>query len=110
MEDFVNQNTFEEDEPQISLRDYYRILFRGRWIIFTSFMIVMIATVYFTFTAAKVYEASGKIIVESKGSMERTLFDMTSFGNQSTLISNQVEILKSNSYYLVSIFLYFSLK
>ncbi|MFZ0389465.1 MAG: polysaccharide biosynthesis tyrosine autokinase, partial [Calditrichia bacterium] len=47
------------------------------------------------FTTPKVYQASGKIIVESQGSMERALFNMNYLGNQSTLITNQVEILQS---------------
>ncbi len=92
-------NEFDEfqqpDEEQISLQDYLRILIRGRWIIALSFIVVMIATVYFTFTSPKVYEASGSIIIESQGSMERSLFDFNYMGNQTTLITNQVEILKS---------------
>lgn len=92
-------NEFDEfqqtDEEQISLQDYLRILIRGRWIIAISFIVVMIATVYFTFTSPKVYEASGSIIIESQGSMERSLFDFNYMGNQTTLITNQVEILKS---------------
>ncbi len=95
MEEMFGQKDFQDDEQQISLRDYYRILIRGRWIIFTSLMSVLIATVIFTFTADEVYEADSKIIVESKGTMERALFDMSSFSNQTTLISNQVEILQS---------------
>lgn len=92
-------NEFDEfqqpDEEQVSLQDYLRILIRGRWIIAISFIVVMIATVYFTFTSPKVYEASGSIIIESQGSMERSLFDFNYMGNQTTLITNQVEILKS---------------
>lgn len=87
---------FEQpEEEQISLQDYLRILYRGRWIIVLSFVVVVVATAIFTFTADPVYEASGKIIVESKGSMERALFDLNYFGNQTTLITNQVEILQS---------------
>lgn len=92
-------NEFEEyqqpDEDQVSLQDYLRILYRGRLIILFSFLVVMLVTVYITFTAPKVYEATGTIIVESQGSMERNLFDFTYMGNQTTLITNQVEILKS---------------
>jgi tyrosine-protein kinase Etk/Wzc len=92
-------NEFEEfqqpEEEQVSLQDYLRILFRGRWIIAISFLVVIAATIYFTFTSAKVYEATGSIIVESQGSMERTLFNLNYIGNQTTLITNQVEILKS---------------
>jgi tyrosine-protein kinase Etk/Wzc len=85
----------QPEEQEISLQDYLRILYRGRWIISSSFIIVMIATAYFTFTSPKVYEANGSIIVESQGSMERALFNMNYFGNQTTLITNQVEVLKS---------------
>jgi len=94
-------NEFEEfqqtEEEQVSLQDYLRILIRGRWIIAISFLVVIVATFYFTFTSPKVYEAAGSIIVESQGSMERTLFDLNYMGNQSTLITNQVEILKSRT-------------
>jgi len=89
-------NEFSQpEEQQISLQDYLRIIYRGRWIIAISFIIVIIATAYYTFTASKVYEADGKIIVQSQGSMERALFNMNYFGNQTTLITNQVEVLKS---------------
>ncbi len=93
MDDF---NEFQQpEEQQISLQDYIRILYRGRWIITISFLVVVLATAYFTFTSPKIYEANGKIIVESQGSMERALFNVNYFGNQTTLITNQVEILKS---------------
>ena len=85
----------QQEEQQISLQDYLRILYRGRWIIAISFLVVLLATAYITFTTPKVYEATGKIIVESQGSMERALFNMNYFGNQTTLITNQVEVLKS---------------
>lgn len=92
--DYMNDGP-QAEEQQISLQDYLRILYRGRWIITISFLVVVVATAYFSFTAPKVYEASGKIIVESKGSMERALFNINYFGNQTTLITNQVEVLKS---------------
>ena len=89
------QIDFQEEEQQVNLQDYLRILYRGRWIILASFFVVLLATAYFTFTSPPVYEASAKIMIESKGSMERTLFDVNYLGNQSTLLTNQVEILKS---------------
>ncbi len=92
-------NDFEEyqqhEEEQVSLQDYLRILYRGRLIILFSFLVIMLITIYITFTSPKIYEATGTIIVESQGSMERNLFDFAYMGNQTTLITNQVEILKS---------------
>jgi tyrosine-protein kinase Etk/Wzc len=92
---YFQPGEYDEDEVQISLKDYYRILYRGRWIIFISFVVVMIITIIYTFTSPKIYQASSRIIVESKGTMERALFDITYMANQTTLITNQVEILKS---------------
>ena len=85
----------QQEEQQINIQDYLRIVYRGRWIILASFVIVLIITAYFTFTSKPVYEASAKIMIESQGSMERALFDVNYLGNQTTLITNQVEILKS---------------
>ncbi|RMF60098.1 MAG: polysaccharide biosynthesis tyrosine autokinase [Calditrichaeota bacterium] len=94
MENFAE---FQENEQQISLQDYLRILYRGRWIILTSFVVVVLATAYFTFTATPVYEATAKILIEDKNSMEKALFDINYLGNQSTVIQNQLEILKSRT-------------
>lgn len=91
------ENNEQEFESQVSLNDYLRIMYRGRWIIVLSFIIVFLSTVYFTFTSPPVYEASTSIIIESTGAMERSLFEMNPFGNQSTLIANQIEILKSRT-------------
>ncbi|NIW79926.1 MAG: hypothetical protein GWN16_10900, partial [Calditrichae bacterium] len=92
MEDYIEP---QENENQISLQDYLRILYRGRWIILAAFLVVLLGTAYYTFTTPSVYQATGKILVESQGSMERALFNVNYINNQSTLITNQVEILKS---------------
>ncbi len=87
----------QEIEQQITLTDYLRILYRGRWIITASFFIILTATVIYTFTAEPVYEANTKVLIESSSGMEGSIFDMNYFGNQSTLIANQMEILKSRT-------------
>ncbi len=92
-----NYSEIQENEQQISIQDYLRILYRGRWIILTSFLIVILATAYFTFTATPVYEATAKILIEDENSMERALFDINYLGNQSMVIANQIEILKSRT-------------
>jgi len=87
----------QEIESQVTLNDYLRILYRGRWIIALSFVVVLVATVIFTLTTAPTYEAATSVLIESTGAMERSLFDLSSLGNQSTLIANQTEILKSRT-------------
>lgn len=86
-----------ETENQVSLADYLRILYRGRWLIASSFLVVLSATILYTFTTAPTYQASVTIIIESTGAMERSFFDFSYLGNQNTMIANQMEILKSRS-------------
>jgi tyrosine-protein kinase Etk/Wzc len=87
----------QQVESQLKLTDYLRIIYRGRWIILTSFLIVFAASIYYTYITPMEYEASTTIIIESTGAMERSIFEMSYFGNQNTLIANQMEILKSRS-------------
>jgi capsular exopolysaccharide synthesis family protein len=91
---------FEEEqelESQIQLKDYLRILYRRKWLILAIFMVVMAISVYRTMNAVNIYEASTSVLVESKGTMERAIFNMNYLGNQTTLITNQLEILKSRT-------------
>ncbi len=91
----MTENFDQEMEAQVSFSDYLRILYRGRWIILIAFIVVFTATLIFTLTTSPTYEASASILIESTGLMERSFFDMGAFGNQSTLVANQTEILKS---------------
>ena len=83
------------EEKPVRLTDYLRVLYGGKWIIIFSFIIVVAATAYFTFTTPPVYQAECSVIVDQKGGIESTLFDVTPFGKQMTTVNNQVEILKS---------------
>ncbi len=91
--DIGNENAVQN----VTLTDYIRILYRGRWIILFSFIFVFTATVYYTFTTDPVYEASTTLIIDKSRAMENALFDFNSFGNQSTHITNQIEIIKSRT-------------
>ncbi len=91
--DIGNENAVQN----VTLTDYIRILYRGRWIILFSFIFVFTATVYYTFTTNPVYEASTTLIIDKSRAMENALFDFNSFGNQSTHITNQIEIIKSRT-------------
>ena len=97
---FEDEQQFDQEfESQLSLTDYLRIAFRGRWIIITSFILVLIVTVVFTWTKPNVYESSTTVLIESTGTMERQIFgaDLMMGSGGSTLIPNQIEILKSRT-------------
>ena len=52
---------------------------------------------FITFTTDPVYEAKATVLIQGSGAKERMIFDDLYFGNQSTMITNQIEILKSRS-------------
>ncbi len=87
----------ELHERQASFNDYLRIFYRGRWIILTTFTLVMAITAYVTFTATPEYEAAAKIMIEEEGGMEDSIFDIGGFIKKETMVNNQVEILKSQT-------------
>jgi len=95
----LNQ-TYQDNQNQeqvITLNDYLRIIYRGRWIILFSFIIVFTATVYYTFTTQPVYEASTSLIIEENSAMDNALFSFSGISNQNTHISNQIELIKSRT-------------
>lgn len=92
-----NYLELQENEQQLSLQDYLRVLYAGRWWILLTFLIVLLATAYFTFTTKPVYQAKAVILVETQGLREQALFDVNYLNPQSTVITNQIEILKSRT-------------
>jgi len=84
-------------EQQVTLNDYIRVLYRGRWIVFISFLVVVASTAYFTFTAQPVYEASALVMLKEEGGVQQQVFEVSSFMKRETMINNQVEILKSRT-------------
>lgn len=87
----------EPQERQVTLKDYIRVLYRGRWIIVISFLAVVLSTAYFTFTTEPIYEATAKIMIEEEGGVSGSIFEFTSYMKKETMINNQIEILKSRT-------------
>ncbi len=84
-------------EKQITLQDYLRILYRGRWIIVISFFTVLGFVIYYTYTATPIYTATAKVMFRENKAAEQTLFNITRFGEKETMINNQVQILTSRT-------------
>lgn len=87
----------EPEEHQVTLQDYLRVLYRGRWIILLAFLITAAAALIFSFLARPIYEAKTTIMIEQDGGMQQSLFGVSGFMERETEINNQVEILKSRS-------------
>lgn len=84
-------------EEQVSIKDYIRILYKGRWIIAVSFVLVLAVTIYFTFTAQPTYEAKALVMIRERSNVQQQVFEVSSFMKQETMINNQKEILESRT-------------
>ncbi|MFQ5648571.1 MAG: GumC family protein [bacterium] len=80
-----------------TIHDYLAMLYRGRWIILSTFVGLMTVIVYYTFTRTPIYQASTTIMIDEKSGMGQALFELGGYSSRQTLINNQVEILKSRS-------------
>jgi len=87
----------EPEERQVTLHDYLRVLYRGRWIVVLAFVITSAASLIFSFLVNPIYEAKTTIMIEQDGGMQQSLFGAGGFMERETEINNQVEILKSRT-------------
>jgi len=85
---------FPEQEQEIKLRDYYRIILRHIKLIDVIFVVVMVATIYYTARAPRIYESSGKILLELNKQTD-LFFSTGGFGRND--LNNQMEVIKSPS-------------
>lgn len=86
----------EGKDLQVNLSEYIRVLFRGRWIIFITFVLVVTATAYLTYEMRPVFEAETTVMIE-EATAEKTIFDMSPFFFSQTNLINQMEVLRSRT-------------
>ena len=96
MEGMNGQGQSDFQEKEVSLQDYLRIIYRGRWIILISFLLIMAATVYFTFTSPPVYESSALLMLAGRPGQTTALFQNPFTAGNYLKVNNEIEVLKSN--------------
>lgn len=87
----------QQHERQVTIHDYLRILYRGKWIILISFLTVVGFVIYYTFTSTPIYRATAKVMIKDNGGVQQTLFNVVDFMEKEKKINNQVEILNSRT-------------
>ncbi|MDD3051543.1 MAG: polysaccharide biosynthesis tyrosine autokinase [Candidatus Cloacimonetes bacterium] len=84
-------NVYYDQESEIKLSDYFRIMFHFKWLIISIFILFVAGTIVYTARSPRIYKASTKVILEDK---KNDMFYMTpGFGSYS--LNNNIEILKS---------------
>ena len=81
-----------------TLADYIGIFLRGKWLILICLALILGATIVYTFSMSPVYESSSLVLIDMKGAKGSLPFSVDITG-AATLnkITNEIEILKSNS-------------
>lgn len=82
----------EFEEQEIHLRDYLRIISKRKYLIFTVFVIVFLATAIKTFTTTPIYTSASQVLIErNHSSIERESYSRY----EPEFINTQSEIIKS---------------
>ena len=75
--------------------EYFRILFRGRWIIVLSFLAVVAATTFLTYRMRPAYVATTSILILDQDIMELTMLNADRFPIRKSRNLNEMELLRS---------------
>ncbi len=80
-----------------TVREYLAVILRGKWIILSSFVIVLGAAILYIQFADRVYRATASVRIDVKAA-ESSMFQQTSnaIGNLN-IIQNELQVLKSNA-------------
>jgi len=96
MEGMNGPATPDFQENEVSLQDYLRIIYKGRWIIVIAFLLVMSATVYYTFTAPPQYESQTLLMLAGRQGQTSMLFQSPFMVGNYLKVNNEIEVLKSD--------------
>lgn len=80
------------NEQEIDIVSYLRLFLKFRWVFIISMVIVMLGTVLYIGKATKIYQASSRILLETK--KQSDMFFMNPVVSNTT-INNTIEIIKS---------------
>ena len=58
---------YQPPEDDVHLLDFVRTLYKRRWTAVTAFLVVLLSVAAYSFTATPIYEATGKLLIETEG-------------------------------------------
>jgi len=86
-------------KEELDLTDYWEIIWRRKWIIILSLIVVTASALIFSFRQTPIYEASTTLYLKKarSGPAQMNIFGGDSLISTQTEISTQIEILKSHT-------------
>ena len=87
-----------EQEPEVHLRDYWRVLQKRRWTVIAFFVIMVTTVAVATFTAKPVYRSTAQILIERENTNVVSIQEVLAIDATATdYYQTQYEILKSDT-------------
>ena len=88
--------SFENEEQQVPWREYFSIIYRGRWWIMITLLLVFSAVTYYTLQMPPVYQAETTMEIRRDANMFRDQMSMFSSSDDRN-ISNHMQLIKSRA-------------
>ena len=88
-----NRTPSELDTAPVTLKDILRKISRARWWIFVSVIIILIGSIYVTYSTPPEYQATVSVMIE-KTSKAKTIFN---FSENDFTISDEIAVILSRS-------------
>ncbi|MBT3747973.1 MAG: hypothetical protein HOG34_03225, partial [Bacteroidetes bacterium] len=91
----IPSNTELHQEDDIDIKEIWRVIYSYRWSILVIFSIVMVMTIYYTWTTPPVYEATTVVMIkESQADPSSFVFDF-GLNKSAQRLQNEIEVLSS---------------
>ncbi len=89
-------------KTQVDLLDYWRIILKRKWAVFSSVTILVVLAAIYTFTATPIYQATGNILIEEPASNIPNIQEIltsggTNLGFSGSFFKTQLRILLSRT-------------
>ena len=94
MSEQLEQKLYETDEREIHLRDYFHVLLKRKFLIFTILLFTVLITVIRTYTATPLYTASSDVLIE-RNRGNRGLDTDYYYSYDPEFLTTQSEIIRS---------------
>ncbi len=94
--DYPQQTNYQEEE--IHLRDYWRVVMKYRWTIFTLFTIIVVTVAISTFKMTPIYKATAQILIDRENPNILSIEEVISLDSRDTnYYQTQYKLLQSRS-------------
>ena len=91
-------NEYSQEQEQIDLRDYLRVILKRRWTIFTVFAIIVITVAIHTYTATPIYKATTRLVIEKENPNVVSIEEVMAVDSSGTdYYQTQYKIIESRS-------------